>query len=144
MKRFLVFTLLLVSVLGFSQDWKYNFDEAKKIASKENKNIVMIFSGSDWCAPCMRLEKNIWQSEEFKKESAEKWVLLKLNFPRKKANQLSEEQTNHNRTLAEKYNREGSFPLVIIMQPDGQILGKLGFKNVKPKEYIALMEAFEN
>lgn len=144
MKKILVFTLLLISVLGFSQDWKYNFDEAKKIASEENKNIVMIFSGSDWCAPCMRLEKNIWQSEEFQKESAEKWVLLKLNFPRKKVNQLSEEQTNHNRALAEKYNREGSFPLVIIMQPSGKILGKLGFKNVKPKEYIALMEAFEN
>lgn len=143
MKKFLILIVLFLSSLGFSQDWKYNFENAKKIASEEGKNIVMIFSGSDWCAPCMRLEKNIWQSEEFKKESAEKWVLLKLNFPRKKANQLSEEQTNHNRALAEKYNREGSFPLVIIMQPDGKILGKLGFKNVDPKEYISLMEAFE-
>ena len=143
MKKFLILIVLFLSSLGFSQDWKYNFENAKKIASEEGKNIVMIFSGSDWCAPCMRLEKNIWQSEEFKKESAEKWVLLKLNFPRKKANQLSEEQTNHNRALAEKYNREGSFPLVIIMQPDGKILGKLGFKNVAPKEYISLMEAFE-
>lgn len=143
MKKFLLITILFFGVFSFSQDWKYNFEEAKKIASEENKNIVMIFSGSDWCAPCIRLEKNIWQSDDFKKESAEKWVLLKLNFPRKKANQLSEEQTNHNRALAEKYNREGSFPLVIIMQPDGKILGKLGFKNVDPKEYISLMEAFE-
>lgn len=143
MKKFLLITVLFFGVFSFSQDWKYNFEEAKKIASEENKNIVMIFSGSDWCAPCIRLEKNIWQSDDFKKESAEKWVLLKLNFPRKKANQLSEEQTNHNRALAEKYNREGSFPLVIIMQPDGKILGKLGFKNVDPKEYISLMEAFE-
>lgn len=144
MKKLIIYIALLFCGLSFSQDWHYNFEEAKKIASEQNKNIVMIFSGSDWCAPCMRLEKNIWQSEEFKKESADKWVLLKLNFPRKKANQLSEEQTNHNRTLAEKYNREGSFPLVIIMQPNGKILGKLGFKNVQPKEYIALMEAFEN
>ncbi len=143
MKKFLILIVLFLSSLGFSQDWKYNFEDAKKIASEEGKNIVMIFSGSDWCAPCIRLEKNIWQSDEFKKESTEKWVLLKLNFPRKKANQLSEEQTNHNRALAEKYNREGSFPLVIIMQPDGKILGKLGFKNVDPKEYISLMEAFE-
>ncbi|BCY28809.1 thioredoxin family protein [Flavobacterium okayamense] len=143
MKKFLILIVLFLSSLGFSQDWKYNFEDAKKIATEEGKNIVMIFSGSDWCAPCMRLEKNIWQSEEFKNESAEKWVLLKLNFPRKKANQLSQEQTNHNRALAEKYNKEGSFPLVIIMQSDGKILGKLGFKNVDPKEYISLMEAFE-
>lgn len=143
MKKFLILTTLFISLFSFSQDWKYNFEEAKNLAKEQDKNIVMIFSGSDWCAPCIRLEKNIWQSEEFKKESAEKWILLKLNFPRKKANQLSEEQINHNRALAEKYNREGSFPLVIIMQPDGKILGKLGFKNVEPKEYIALMEAFE-
>lgn len=143
MKKVIILAFLFLCSLGFSQDWKYNFEEAKKIASEENKNIVMIFSGSDWCAPCMRLDKNIWQSEEFKKEANQKWVLLKLNFPRKKANQLSEEQTNHNRDLAEKYNKEGSFPLVIIMQPNGKILGKLGFKNIEPKEYIALMEAFE-
>lgn len=139
MKKFLIVLMLVLFQLGFSQDWKYNFEEAKKIASEENKNIIMIFSGSDWCAPCMRLEKNIWQSEEFIKEAAEKWVLLKLNFPRKKANQLSPEQTNHNRALAEKFNREGSFPLVVVMSPSGKVLGKFGFKNISPTEYIAML-----
>lgn len=139
MKKFLIVLMLVLFQLGFSQDWKYNFEEAKKIASEENKNIIMIFSGSDWCAPCMRLEKNIWQSEEFIKEASEKWVLLKLNFPRKKANQLSPEQTNHNRALAEKFNREGSFPLVVVMSPSGKVLGKFGFKNISPTDYIAML-----
>lgn len=139
MKKFLIVLMLVLFQLGFSQDWKYNFEEAKKIASEENKNIIMIFSGSDWCAPCMRLEKNIWQSEEFIKEASEKWVLLKLNFPRKKANQLSPEQTNHNRSLAEKFNREGSFPLVVVMTPSGKVLGKFGFKNITPTDYIAML-----
>lgn len=139
MKKFLIVLMVALFQLGFSQDWKYNFEEAKKIASEENKNIIMIFSGSDWCAPCMRLEKNIWQSEEFIKESSEKWVLLKLNFPRKKANQLSPEQTNHNRALAEKYNHEGSFPLVVVMSPSGKVLGKFGFKNISPTQYIAML-----
>ncbi len=132
-----------MSLSSFSQSWNYNFQEAQQLATKENKNIVMVFSGSDWCAPCIRLDKNIWQSEEFKKVADEKWVLVKLNFPRKKANQLSEEQTEHNRELAEKYNREGSFPLVIVMQPDGKILGKLGFKNVSPNEYIEMISSLE-
>ncbi|AWM15041.1 thioredoxin family protein [Flavobacterium sp. NRK F10] len=135
--------LLLCSITGFSQDWKYNFEEAKKIAQTENKNIIMIFSGSDWCAPCIKLDRNIWQSEEFKKESAENWVLVRANFPRKKANQLSEEQTTHNRALAEKYNREGSFPLVVVLTPTGKVLGKMGFKNVPPEEYIKMIHALE-
>lgn len=144
MKKLVVVLILMMSSFGFAQDWKYNFEEAKTEAQSESKNIVIIFSGSDWCAPCMKLERNIWNSEEFKKESAEKWVLVKANFPRKKANQLSEEQTNHNRALAEKFNKEGSFPLVVILSPEGKVLGKTGFKNVSPAEYIKLMHSLEN
>ncbi len=143
MKKIATLFILLCSIMGFSQDWKYNFEEAKKIAQTENKNIIMIFSGSDWCAPCIRLDRNIWQSEEFKKESAENWVLVRANFPRKKANQLSEEQTAHNRALAEKYNKEGSFPLVVVLTPEGKVLGKMGFKNISPAEYIKMIHALE-
>lgn len=144
MKKLVVAIILMMSSFGFAQDWKYNFEEAKKEAQSESKNIVIIFSGSDWCAPCMKLERNIWNSEEFKQESEEKWVLVKANFPRKKANQLSEEQTNHNRALAEKFNKEGSFPLVVMLSPEGKVLGKTGFKNVSPAEYIKLMHSLEN
>ena len=144
MKKLVVVLILMMSSFGFAQDWKYNFEEAKTEAQSESKNIVIIFSGSDWCAPCIKLERNIWNSEEFKKESAEKWVLVKANFPKKKANQLSEEQTNHNRALAEKFNKEGSFPLVVILSPEGKVLGKTGFKNVSPAEYIKLMHSLEN
>jgi thioredoxin-related protein len=144
MKKIATLLILLTSLVSFSQDWKYNFEEAKKTAQKENKNIIVIFSGSDWCAPCIKLDKNIWQSEEFKKESAENWVLVRANFPRKKANQLSEEQTALNRELAEKYNKEGSFPLVVVLTPTGKVLGKMGFKNVSPEEYIKMIHALED
>ncbi|MGV7106062.1 thioredoxin family protein [Flavobacterium sp. U410] len=144
MKKIATLLILLTSLVSFSQDWKYNFEEAKKTAQKENKNIIVIFSGSDWCAPCIKLDKNIWQSEEFKKESAENWVLVRANFPRKKANQLSEEQTTLNRELAEKYNKEGSFPLVVVLTPTGKVLGKMGFKNVSPEEYIKMIHALED
>ncbi|WP_130733760.1 thioredoxin family protein [Flavobacterium sp. J27] len=143
MKKIVILLFLLVTTIGFSQDWKYNFEEAKEVAKKENKDIVLIFSGSDWCAPCIKLDKNIWQSEAFKKESSDKWILVKANFPRKKANQLSEEQTEHNRNLAEKYNIEGSFPLVVLLDNNGKVLGKMGFKNVSPEEYIKMIYALK-
>jgi thioredoxin-related protein len=143
MKKIVFSFLVLVTNFAFSQEWNYNFDEAKKTASEQNKNIVIVFSGSDWCAPCIKLEKNVWQSEVFKKESEEKWVLVKANFPRKKANELPKEQTDHNRQLAEKYNIEGSFPLVVVLDSNGKILGKMGFKNVSPEEYIKMIHALE-
>ncbi|WP_288984361.1 thioredoxin family protein [uncultured Flavobacterium sp.] len=143
MKKILFGLLVLVSNISLAQDWQTDFEEAKKIAAEQDKNIIIVFSGSDWCAPCIKLDKNIWQSEAFKKEAAEEWVLVKANFPRKKANELSKEQTEHNRKLAEKYNIEGSFPLVVILDKNGKVLGKMGFKNVSPEEYIKMIHAFE-
>ena len=143
MKKIIFAMLILVSNYGLAQNWQTDFEEAKRIASEQNKNIIIVFSGSDWCAPCIKLDKNIWQSEVFKSEAAEEWVLVKANFPRKKANELSKEQTEHNRKLAEKYNIEGSFPLVVILDKSGKVLGKMGFKNVTPEEYITMIHSLE-
>jgi thioredoxin-related protein len=143
MKKIFLGIILFVTSLGFSQDWQYNFDEAKKMAGEQDKNIIIVFSGSDWCAPCIKLDKNIWQSEVFKKEADNEWVIVRADFPRKKANILTKEQTDHNRKLAEKYNVEGSFPLVVILDKNGKVIGKMGFKNVSPEEYIKMIHALE-
>ena len=143
MKKIALLCFVLLSSFSFAQDWQTNFEEAKKIASAQNKNIILVFSGSDWCAPCIKLDKNVWQSDAFKKEAAQDWIVVRADFPRKKANELSKEQTEHNRKLAEKFNLEGSFPLVVILDKNGKMLGKMGFKNVSPEEYIKMIHAFE-
>ena len=143
MQKIILGITLFISSLGFSQNWQTDFEQAKKIAADQNKNIIIVFSGSDWCAPCIKLDKNVWQSEVFKTEAAKDWVLVKADFPRKKANELSKEQTEHNRELAEKYNIEGSFPLVVLLEKNGKILGKMGFKNVSPEDYIKMIHALE-
>ncbi|WP_026725828.1 thioredoxin family protein [Flavobacterium sasangense] len=143
MKKLFLGIIFFVTSLGFSQDWNYNFEEAKKLAAEQNKNIIIVFSGSDWCAPCIKLDRNIWQSDAFKKEAAQDWIIVRADFPRKKANELPKDQTDHNRKLAEKFNLEGSFPLVVILDKNGKVLGKMGFKNVSPEEYIKMIHAFE-
>lgn len=143
MKKIITFVVLLVSSILTAQDWQTNFEEAKSKATKESKNIILVFSGSDWCAPCIKLEKTIWQSDVFAKESAENWVLLKADFPKKKNNLLSEDQTLHNAKLAEKYNPEGSFPKVVILNSQGKILGILGYEKISPEEYISKIKSFQ-
>jgi thioredoxin-related protein len=143
MRIFFLILIVSISNIVLSQNWQTDFEQAKKIATDQDKNIIIVFSGSDWCAPCIKLDKNIWQSEAFKNEAEKNWVLVKANFPRKKANELSNEQTEHNRKLAEKYNIEGSFPLVVVLDNNGKVLGKMGFKNVAPEEYINMIHALE-
>lgn len=135
--------MLSLTSLGFSQEWKTSLEEAKAEANKENKKILLVFSGSDWCAPCMKLEKNVWKSEVFKKEAAEKYVLIKADFPKKKANQLSSELTENNNKLAEKYNKDGNFPLVVMLDKNGKVQGMTGFKNISAENYVKLLNTLE-
>jgi len=132
-----------ISFFVFSQDWKTNFEEAKTLAQKEHHNIVLVFQGSDWCAPCMKLEKEIWRTEEYQKLAKDHFVMLKADFPRKKANQLSDEQQKQNGKLAETYNTQGFFPLVLVLTPEGKVLGKLGYEHISPEDYFNKLKAFE-
>ena len=143
MKNAMLLLFLFLTASGFSQNWRTNFDEAKAEATKEDKNIVLVFSGSDWCAPCIKLEKTIWKSEEFKKEAEQNWVIYKADFPKKKANALAVELTASNRKLAEQYNKAGNFPLVLLLDKKGNVLGITGYKNVTPQEYIQIIHSFE-
>ena len=143
MKYLISFSFLLTAVFGYSQNWTTNFDDAKAKAEKENKNILLVFSGSDWCGPCMKLDKVVWQSADFQMEANKSWVIYKADFPKKKANQLSPELTESNNKLAEKYNKNGSFPLVVLLDKKGKIIGMTGFKNVSAQDYIKLIHSLE-
>lgn len=143
MKNLIALLFVFSSFWSYSQNWKSSFEEAKQTAAKENKNILLVFSGSDWCAPCIKLDKVVWQSAEFKSESDTNWVTYKADFPKKKANQLPVAIMDANKKLAEKYNRNGSFPLVLLLDKTGKVIGMTGYKNSSASEYIALIHSLE-
>ena len=144
MKTILLTTVIMIIALSLSaQKWETSIDVAKSKSGKEGKNIVLTFSGSDWCIPCIKLEKNIWESAEFVEYSKAHLILLRADFPKKKANALPKEQQEQNDKLAEIYNKQGLFPFVLVLDKKGQVLGSTGYKNVTPKEYIALLHSFE-
>jgi thioredoxin-related protein len=143
MKYLINFLFLITTAFGYAQNWNTNFEEVKAKAEKENKNILLVFSGSDWCGPCIKLDNVVWKSSEFQAEADKSWVIYKADFPKKKANQLSQELTETNNKLAEKYNKNGSFPLVLLLDKKGKTIGVIGFKNVSAQDYIKLIHSFE-
>lgn len=144
MKRFLLALTFVLSLLtsAQSQEWLTDMDEARQKATELERPILLVFQGSDWCVPCMKLQHEIWDSEAFKTYAADSLVLLKADFPRKKANKLSDEQRSKNDKLAEQYNLEGTFPLVVILDARGKVLGTTGYKHISPAEYISLLYKF--
>ena len=140
-KFFLILTLAF-SLQTFAQEWSTDFEEAKKMANNNNQNIALVFQGSDWCAPCIKLEKEIWSTNEFQKLNKDHFVMLKADFPRRKQNQLSEQQQIQNKELAELYNPNGYFPLVVVLDKKGKILGKLGYEKTTPSQYFKKLTSF--
>lgn len=130
------------SIFASAQDWQATFSEALSVSATENKPIILVFAGSDWCAPCIMLERNIWQSQEFMDYSKENYVLYKADFPRKKSNQLPTEIADGNAELAKAYNPKGFFPLIVVLNSEKRVLGTTGFKKISPNDYISLLNSF--
>jgi thioredoxin-related protein len=141
MKKIVIAAFLLISATGLAQNWTTNFEKAKATAEKEGKTILLVFSGSDWCAPCIKLDKNVWQSEVFKAYAHDKLVLLRADFPKKKNNALPDALRTSNLALAEKYNKEGFFPLVAVLDKKRKVIAKKGYENQSADKFVAELQA---
>ena len=131
MKKTTLFSILIISLFlsSFTSDsnltWYTNLETAQKIAQKEEKLILLSFSGSDWCSNCIRLQKSLFESPEFESYAKEVLVLVNADFPMKKKNKLSKEQTMYNEELSDRYNKKGVLPVVLVLDANGEIKGKM-------------------
>lgn len=119
-----------------------NLDDAKTAASKENKHIMIVFSGSDWCIPCMRLEKEILSQPDFNNSEAKKIVLLRADFPTrsKNINLISKEQQAINAKLFQTYNPKGIFPLIVLLNSNGKIIAETSYKSLSSGDYASYID----
>jgi len=118
-----LFSAILMVVFAVGIQAQSRLENAKKTASEKNELILLNFSGSDWCIPCIKLHKNIIETDEFKKLETENIVVyINADFPRNKKNQLSSELKKENASLADQYNQKGLFPYTILLNSEGKIL----------------------
>ena len=140
--------LLFVALLGLfaiPASWMGNFTEAQKQAKATHKQILINFSGSDWCGPCIRLRKEILESESFEEYAASNLLLVRADFPRQKKNQLSKEQIKLNESLAEVYNIDGKFPFTVLVDENGKVLKSWdGFPDESPQVFVSEIDKLKN
>ena len=118
-------------------NWHTDFEKAQTIAKKEHKPIVLLFTGSDWCPPCMAMHRDLFHNKEFIK-LAKKVVLVLVDFPRRKP--MSTEQRMKNSALARKYH-QGGVPTFVALTPDGKIIDKIsGYMFGHPERDITFFE----
>jgi len=139
----LALALLAVLPAVAAPTWLTDLDEAKKVALKENKPILVDFTGSDWCGFCIKLHAEVFDKPEFE-AFAKNYVLVELDFPNKKP-QPAEEKAK-NRAAQAKYGVSG-FPTVLLLDAKtGEAYGRQsGYgPGTGPKAYLEKLSAAKN
>ncbi|TFE69775.1 thiol-disulfide isomerase [Methylacidiphilum sp. Yel] len=117
--------------------WLTNYAQALSEAKKENKMLLMNFTGSDWCPWCQKLDKEVFSTQEFKNYAQKNLVLLEVDFPQHKTQ--SAELKKQNEDLANQYNVD-SFPTLILLSPSGEELSTFGYMPGGPEPFIDKIE----
>jgi thioredoxin-related protein len=113
--------------------WMTDFEAAKKVAAEKKLPILADFSGSDWCGWCIKLNKEVFDQEDFAKFASGKLVLFLADFPSKK--KLPEAQAKQNDKLAAEFGIKG-FPTVLILDAQGKVLAKTGYRAGGAAAYV--------
>ena len=96
------------------EGWSTDLNKAFVKAKAEKKAVLVEFTGSDWCPPCIAMRKNVFSKADFVSKASKKFVLVELDFPN--GEPAVKEKNN---PYAEKYKIEG-FPTVILFSPEGK------------------------
>ncbi len=146
MKRNLLFAGLALALtpLAPAQEqegarWIADFDQAVEIARSENKDLLVDFTGSDWCGWCIKLHDEVFRHESFWKPASEAYVLVALDFPNGPEAKAKVPNPERNEELARQYGIQG-FPTVLLMTPDGEVFGTTGYRPGGPEAYVQHLE----
>ena len=117
----LILLVIFIPIISFSQFSKFSanniqeFESWMNYAEIENKAVIIDFV-ADWCGPCKTMDKQLWNSEEFK--LLKNYVFIEVDIDK-------------NTSLARKYGIT-SIPRVIVEVANNQkdvLIDKSGFRS---------------
>jgi len=139
-KKVLMLTILVVFLVGCAKSgaadkltWQENLEKALAQAKKENKAVLVNFTGSDWCIWCKRLTEEVFAKKEFEAYAMKSLILVKLDFPRNI--EQSTETKIYNNKLAQKYGVQG-FPTILLFNSSGKLVLTTGYQPGGPANYV--------
>ena len=121
--------------------WFTNFNKAKAKAIKEQKPMLIDFTGSDWCGWCIKLDKEVFSQADFQEFASNSLVLVEIDFPKNKMQ--PEELKVQNKALAEKYSIRG-FPTILLLSPEAELIEKTGYQSGGAKAYVSHIQSILN
>jgi thioredoxin-related protein len=139
----LAFTAMAaIQLAGFAfaggEGWVTDFEAAKKQAAAEKKDLLVDFTGSDWCGWCIKLNEEVFSHAPFKEGVKDKFVLVELDYPRDKS-KLSEATQAQNEELKTKYSISG-YPTILLCDSEGKPFARTGYLAGGPENYVTSLD----
>lgn len=121
--------------------WTDDMDAALKQAKSENKQVLIDFTGSDWCGWCIKLDNEVFDKPEFVEQAPKEYVLVKLDFPQNK--KLPEAIETQNKKWAANLGVQG-FPTVVLLDSEGKPYAQTGYQAGGPEKYLASLKKLQD
>jgi thioredoxin-related protein len=136
----LLIAFSVVTTIARGSEWQTDYEQALAAAKAGNKCVLLDFTGSDWCGPCIQMNKVVFSKTAFLTYAEKNLILVEVDYPQHK--KLPEKVTKQNERLMHEYGIDNSgFPTVILLNPEGKILGQLeGYGGERPADIIAWVE----
>jgi thioredoxin-related protein len=126
---------------AWREKWETSFEKARAAAQAGNKDILMNFTGSDWCGWCIRLGQEVFQHDAFAEYARKNFVLLELDFPR--GFELDESLQQQNDALQAQFGVEG-FPAILLLDSQGRAYAQTGYQPGGPPAYTEHLETLKD
>ncbi len=118
-------------------EWTTSYRTALAQARDENRQVLLFFTGSDWCGWCKRLDAEVFSTAEFKAHAKKELILVKLDFPQQVPQSAQLKQQNAQ--LQKQYQIEG-YPTIVVLDSRGKTIGQLGYQPGGPKAFISSLK----
>ena len=141
MQRFILLCTIAqwVAISASGEIWSTDYEKALRKAKEENRHVLVDFTGSDWCGWCIRLNREVFSTDEFKEFAQKHLVCVKIDFPRKK--KLPPEVAERNLQLQRKFGVRG-YPTVFVLRPDGTLVARTGYLKGGGEGYVSHLKSF--
>lgn len=103
-------------IVDTNEGWLRDYDKAVEQSQKENKKLLILFTGSDWCSWSIKFESEVQQKQEFKDYAKKNLVLLYVNFPRLLTETAA--MKAYEEKLQDQFKPNG-YPTIIMLSPSG-------------------------
>ena len=126
---------LLIATSDAHAQWQTDVEKGAQAASKDGKDILLLFTGEQWCPPCKRLKEEVLTADGFVGEISADFVLIKLDFP---ADRDPAEAKQPKYKWAERFGVTG-YPTVVLTDATMKPFAIAGYEPGGVENYLGML-----